>query len=226
MGNVTIQGGASTPVGYVLLQPAGGKVGIGTSTPAYPLHVIGVTGIGDGTIRMGGTAWGESGAVNIGISNTVSYNNSTALGNSNNTGAGDSSTAIGFHNSAAADASTAVGFYNSSGQHGTAVGYMNSASQMNGVAIGVSNTLSAANTIAIGNSITNAIASSLMIGPSRLPIWIYADIHKFSDGARNQLVRQQHWCRYELARSGYVNQHRKRDDRRDYNLYHGVRIRY
>jgi trimeric autotransporter adhesin len=166
MGNVTIQGGASTPVGYVLLQPAGGKVGIGTSTPAYPLHVVGVAGIGDGTIRMGGSGWGEAGAVNIGINNSVGYSNSIAVGNTNNTGAGDSSTALGYHNSAAADASTAVGFYNTSGQHGTAVGYMNSASQLNGVAIGVSNTLSAANTIAIGNGITNAVASSLMIGPS------------------------------------------------------------
>jgi len=166
MGNVTIQGGASTPVGYVLLQPSGGKVGIGTSTPAYPLHVVGVAGIGDGTIRMGGSGWGEVGAVNIGINNSVGYSNSIAVGNTNNTGAGDSSTALGFHNSAAADASTAVGFYNTSGQHGVAVGYMNSASQSNGVAIGISNTLSAANTIAIGNGITNAVASSLMIGPS------------------------------------------------------------
>ncbi len=127
-----------------------GKVGIGTSTPAYSLTVAGTSvGVGTGLIEF------AANKLNLGISNSVGTNSSPiAIGSSNSSDY--SSVMIGRSNSSgAAAAAVGLGINNLTGRDGS-------------VTVGINNTVSAPamNSVAIGLGITNSVNNSLMIGPS------------------------------------------------------------
>ncbi len=145
----------TSATGYGLIVNSG-NVGIGTNSPSNLLTVNGITGIGTGIIRFGGSNYGETNGINIGIGNTVGYSNSLGVGRNNNLGQGDATVLMGISNA----------INPSNGDQGIAFGISNTV-EGGSVAIGNSNnTTGAANSVAIGKGITNNIASSLMIGPS------------------------------------------------------------
>jgi hypothetical protein len=101
-----------------------------------------------------GNGMGANGAVAIGLSNFVGYNNSVAIGSGNSTGSSDTAVTIGIGNSTSSDSSVLLGRSNSNSFSG------------GGVAVGVSNSITATTASAFGYNITNNIASSVQIGPS------------------------------------------------------------
>jgi len=159
-----VQSNSTAGSGLTVL--ANGNVGVGTTTPTQKLSVNGVIGAGNGVIDFAttnfsvvgqgntlnvttgnnfiagnGNLLGAGATVNnvgVGVSNTISYANSTALGRSNTTGNSDGSVAIGNSNSANSDGGVAIGFSNTAPNNG----------------------------IAIGRNINNSTVGSMQLGPS------------------------------------------------------------
>jgi hypothetical protein len=129
--------------------PAGmssaGWVGIGTTLPAAPLHVVGNVVV-EGAERL------ELNArfTELGYSTTANGNSSTAMGNST-TASGDYSTAMGFRTTASGNYSTAMGYATTaSGDASTAMGQVTTASGFSSTALGTFTTASARYSTAMG----------------------------------------------------------------------------
>lgn len=184
---MTMETGAGVNRIYV---KSGGNVGIGTTSPAAPLSVVGAisalqattnaTILGDTTGNARGPSAtdlqayrtvatqvaGGNYAVAVGAANTANGDNGVAIGSGNTTNSNDA-VAIGRANSAGNNTgSVAIGKANDSNMGGISLGRANTTSSSTAVAVGDGNTVSAAGAGAFGSGITNSVANSVMVGPS------------------------------------------------------------
>ena len=132
----------------------GGNVGIGTTTPANPLAVVGSASVMGGNLGIGTTTPANPltvvGSANIGSSNVVTGSNSLALGSSS-TASGTRSFAQGGSALASGNESVAIGSSAKATNIGAiAIGSLTEASGQDSKAIGVNTTASGIASLAIG----------------------------------------------------------------------------
>jgi hypothetical protein len=168
-----------TSVRHLALNPGGGNVGIGTSSPAAKLHVV------DGSLLLSGTTGGTpasgggtrlmwipaKGAFRAGYAYYDRWDdvnigtNSTAIG-SYTTASGDYSTATGYETTASGIGSTAMGENAmASGNYSTAMGSHTIASGNSSTAMGLATSADGGCSTAMGTLVTtNGHLGSFIIG--------------------------------------------------------------
>jgi len=150
---VTLLEGAPVQVGLA----SEGWVGIGTTTPAAALHVV-----GNLTVEGAGVAQIQAAHVELGAS-TANGNYATAMGNSTATGSYASAAGKAL---AAGDYATALGDSTASGDYSLAAGRQTVASGVGSVALGVTNTASGDHSVAAGQRTTASGMGSVALGTS------------------------------------------------------------
>ena len=182
-------GGNSTTIGPnkydLLLDPYGGRVGIGTISPAATLEV-------DGSLLLSGTTGGTpasgfgtrlmwipaKGAFRAGNAYSTEWDDanvgyySTALGAGATTASGIASIAMGGHTTA-------------SGNLSTAMGLLTTASGINSTAMGLSTTASGYTSIAMGKNTTASNYASTAMGDSTTASGNYSTAMGFGTIANN-----------------------------------------
>ena len=152
---IGLQIGGSPPVNQPnTLAIMGGNVGIGTTTPANTLAVVGSASVTGGNLGIGTTTptypLTVNGSASIGNSNVVTGSNSLALGSSS-TASGTRSFAQGGSAIASGNESVAIGSSAKATNIGaTAIGSLTEASGQDSKAIGLNTTASGIASIAIG----------------------------------------------------------------------------
>ncbi|MEW5767367.1 MAG: tail fiber domain-containing protein, partial [bacterium] len=180
--NLTLDSTSHSTKGNVLLNPSGGKVGIGTTSPEFRLSIDNDGGIlakgaqgsgatlttsGAGTRLIwyprkaafragivGGSEWDDA---NIGPYSTAMGGGSIASGNN--------STAMGINTTASGQYSTAMGGGSiASGHYSTAMGFSTTASGNSSTAMGDNTTASGQYSTAMGRLVTAQAYCSIVLG--------------------------------------------------------------